>query len=43
MRAALLTLAVIAVWSAFVGLLLWATHRWVNWVHDRERGDDEAR
>lgn len=35
--AVLLTLIVAL--SAFDGLIVWATHRWVKWVHDRERGE----
>lgn len=29
----------VLIWSAFVGLLLWATHRWKKHVHNGERGE----
>lgn len=29
----------VLIWAAVCVVIVWATHRWVKWVHDRERGE----
>lgn len=29
----------VLIWAAACFVIVWATHRWVNWVHDRESGE----